>query len=186
MSRAAALLSTLASTVLVVLVVAVAVLWIRSRGAGGDIVGIEMNETAPSANSVPYTRDTIHAVRLRNGCADVFALQSTRIPVNLAAPLTWSRSGGPRLIWSPDGSAPWTQGSITKDGVVVQQWVHSQGSIPLAWMLAAIVAITVVVFAGRAHRQSRQRRRASGLCIACGYDLRATPGRCPECGTPAK
>jgi hypothetical protein len=48
------------------------------------------------------------------------------------------------------------------------------------WMLAVISAVMPAKWAFQ--RLRGQTKDTSGYCSRCGYDLRATPDRCPECG----
>jgi hypothetical protein len=63
---------------------------------------------------------------------------------------------------------------------------HAEFWIPLGWPLF-VTSIFPLLCASRLTRSQIAKRRLAkaGLCCICGYDLRATPERCPECGTPA-
>jgi hypothetical protein len=60
----------------------------------------------------------------------------------------------------------------------------THSSICFPYWLAAILTAAAPAFSIAA-RVRRRRRIEAGQCLSCGYDLRATPGRCPECGATA-
>jgi hypothetical protein len=60
-----------------------------------------------------------------------------------------------------------------------KRWHHRQLTLPYS----LVVCVLMILPLNWILQQWLQRRaRQAGLCPTCGYDLRATPTRCPECG----
>lgn len=54
------------------------------------------------------------------------------------------------------------------------------------WVPAVVMGILPTLWLVRRRTEARRRRRAeAGLCVKCGYDLRAGGATCPECGSAA-
>jgi hypothetical protein len=57
------------------------------------------------------------------------------------------------------------------------------GRAPLWFLVTGTAALPTFKLRVLPNALRRRRRGKRGLCLACGYDLRASPARCPECGT---
>ncbi len=57
--------------------------------------------------------------------------------------------------------------------VAVVPWLVLQAFATLLCVPACLLLV---------QRIRHQKRKTQGQCLTCGYDLRATPERCPECG----
>ena len=82
----------------------------------------------------------------------------------------------------PPAPLPWDWQKLGVAKVQMNFFGHDTfiAGVSFFWLAGACAALPVWWLIDR----SRRRRRERGhRCGKCGYDLRATPDRCPECGT---
>jgi hypothetical protein len=103
----------------------------------------------------------------------------TGVTSNLAPATTSSGFAGVR--W---GGEVLARGYGIPAGNTSYHFIARSRSVHLSWALiitiASLPALVLLLL-----RYRRRRLIARGRCAECGYDLRATPDRCPECGALA-
>jgi hypothetical protein len=103
----------------------------------------------------------------------------------------WARAGHRAALWDQAGimagraqGLDWA-GSASGANVPRADRRYYWFVVP-AWMAAALFGLLPALRACALARSRRTARRTrAGQCVCCGYDLRATPRRCPECGAAA-
>ena len=106
------------------------------------------------------------------------------------------RSLQPTTYFVPAGSAPGAPARLANKAPLIETSLgvttatepgpfaahYRLVAIPLLYF-AAVLAVPPLAWLVRSLRGWR--RAGAGACARCGYDLRGTPERCPECGTAA-
>jgi len=167
---------TIASALSLAACVEVTSFWIGSYSTpfSSDRTSYRLASSVWGYDTVSYRAGALNATWLR--------ISAPRGHINADIIGKWSSSSGyyaePDRVLLPEisidhcrlgigGSWVWVEGTI-----VLPYWPLFFGTtaLPTMWLLAALA------------RRKMVRRARAGLCVRCGYDLRATPDRCPECG----
>ena len=84
-----------------------------------------------------------------------------------------------RRAMDPEGGRSQNPGDPVVHGATQTVW---DVAVPF-WLPASVLGIIPAWWLTRLNRRRRQRHRTRmGFCLRCGYDLRASEERCPECG----
>ena len=167
-------LFTVLSAVSLLLCVATVVLWVRSYSVADDFIVAQ--NAWPFYIPRPWRLTTAHGM-----CV---------VSWDPAVPPSSYDRARPSWRWHHKTWSPWGLARIPSDVLVysVSDTIYPlfprQLDVPFR-IPFIVLAIPSAVWLWRLWR--RLRAFPLGCCAACGYALRATPDRCPECGTvPAK
>jgi hypothetical protein len=176
MRRLLRILLNAATVVSLLLCLGMSVLWARSKGTSDEL---EMSWSRSygiySLQNAVYFAVVWHEARPSGGDFRISVRTDYREGSGLfcfAAMNDFGRRIGPIGLARADGDL----------GLLARSWGTQWFRILAVphWLLAVAFAALPL---GRWWRWMRRRRRRPSACASCGYDLRATPERCPECGT---
>jgi hypothetical protein len=173
---------TLLSAVSLLLCVAMVGLWVRSHWVAD---GLAWASWAEADGKLIQGR---LAIVSSNGYL-LINKEKLLSPIN--APSPWPNPGlsysHARPGWRATGSSFWNRLGFGLPAYRLQTpGVDDWLCVVPQWAIAVpLIALTLPLPLRLRRIRIRQRRARRGQCANCGYDLRATPDRCPECGAVA-
>jgi len=98
----------------------------------------------------------------------------------------WEKQFGPDINWHLLGiwltAFPEISRPMSNMGTKAKVGYWTEVAVPYWFLALLFLSFPFARWLPPAIRQFNRRSQISNVCRTCGYDLRATPDRCPECG----